>query len=109
MGVPFLERALVEQLPDAFRRRNVPVVIALGTDAQTLFGLFAEDRGLAAGALFPQPLGHAAFGAFHVRLSRLDLADFAGCHRSALTCLPLGSAVRQAVRLDVDDFPSPMQ
>ena len=38
------------------------MVVALGADAQPLLGLLAEDGGLAAGAAFPEPLGHAPLG-----------------------------------------------
>ena len=62
VGVPFLERTFVEELLDPLPGRDVPVVVALGADAQPFFGLFAEDRGLAAGAAHPQALGHAPLG-----------------------------------------------
>ena len=65
VGVPFLEGAFVEELADPLPGRDVPVVIALGADAQPLLGLLAEDGGLAAGAAHPQALGHAPLGALH--------------------------------------------
>ena len=84
VGVPLLEGAFVEHLADALLGRDVPVVIALGADAQPLFGLLAEDRLLAAGASLPQPLGHAALGAFHAGLSRSRFTRFAGGHGRSL-------------------------
>ena len=53
IGIPFLESSLVQQLPDAFGRRDVEVVIAVRTDPQPAFRFFAVDRGLAAGTTLP--------------------------------------------------------
>ena len=62
VGVPLLERALVEHLRHPLPRRDVPVVVALGANSQPFLRFLAEDRGLTAGATFPQPFRHAPLG-----------------------------------------------
>src|SRR5690606_14608674 len=66
VGVPLLKGAFVEELGDAFAGGNVPVVSALGTNAQPPFGFFPEDGGLASWAAPPEALGYAALGSLEI-------------------------------------------
>ncbi len=61
MLVHRLKGAVVEHLGDAFNRRNIKVVVALGTDVQPADDFFAIHRRGTTGALEPQPFGHTTF------------------------------------------------
>ena len=70
VGVPFLERALVQHLANPLVRRHVPMVVAFRADAEPLLRILAEDGVLAARTTLPEPLGHAALGTLGVLLAR---------------------------------------
>jgi hypothetical protein len=83
--------AVIEQLPDPFGGRDIPVMPALRADVEHRLRFLAEDRIAAAIALQPQALGHAALGprrrsrgprVISLGLRSITLCD--GCRASAL-------------------------
>ena len=65
-GVPFFERAVVEQLANAFLGGDVEMVITFGADVLLFFRLLAKNDGIATGTSNPETFGDAAFGSFAV-------------------------------------------
>ncbi len=82
VGVPFLERPVVEHLRRFVRRHDIPVIIAFGQTPKPLLGFLAVDRRLAAGAELPKPFRHAPFVPLRALRTRLTDGGFylTGCH-----------------------------
>ena len=64
LGVPFLERPLVQHLLDASPGRDVPVVAAFRTNTLSSLGFLAEDGVRTARTTLPEPFVDTAFRPF---------------------------------------------
>ena len=65
VGVPFRERAVVNQLVDSLAGRDIKVIVTFVANVVSLFDFFFEDRFFATWTLNPNAFGDATFFSSH--------------------------------------------